>query len=885
MSQRFLFGRFVEDGALDGSAAEELAAHARREVERAAATPLDRILDVLEATGRAWADRDAPHVREARERLAALIPFSPPMIEHTLALLPELLTRQALLERIRAELGDPDQLDGWTHDAAFGGSSCFRPRGTLLHVSAGNVFLGCVDSLVMGLVTKNVNVLKLSRNDPYFPVAFARTLADNDPHGHVARSLAIVSWKGGDESVESVFKQSMDTIMIWGGEEAVRSWRTGLGLGTRLVEYGPKLSGALLTRRGLMPADVQRVARGIARDTAMWDQAACSSPQTVYVQDVDEPGSGVKALIPHLLAALEEAEVALPRGRMSQDEKVEVRRSREMARFAAAQGEAQIWESPGDLRYTVIHERRPGFVLSPLNRTVVLRSIAHVDDAFRELEPVRPYLQCMAVAAAPDELPGLAMRLVNAGVHRVCAPGETSAVKAGTPHDGRFPLAELVRRAALEAPVATFSIARRVARVLVHAGRRSPFYARRLKDVDLEAPDALESLPLLSKDDIYRHTPPVGNDLLTGGTDGAVVFASGGSTGQPKYSYYTNAEFERVTAVLARLLTNAGLAKGDRAGNLFVAGQLWSSFVAVHEALEKLDCLNLPIGGHSELDVTIEYLRTFQANVLIGLPSMIMELAHHVKARRVELAIDKVFYGGEHVSDEMRAFLAKTLGVKTVRSAGYASVDAGTIGYQCASSVGSVHHLMEGHQFLELLHPETGQPVAGSEPGEIVVTSLERYLMPLIRYRTGDLARRVGGPCACGSRDARFELLGRCDDRLQIGGARIVLPDVSRALATVPGMSPLFQLEASAQGSREKLVVRVEMDREPGRGKRALEKAVREAVLAACEDLRLSVSRGWLKTLAIELLPPGGLPRLPRTRKVRTVVDRRAATRRPASPR
>src|SRR5262249_53792296 len=152
---------------------------------------------------------------------------------------------------------------------------------------------------------------KLSRSDPYFPLAFARSIADHDPAGQVTRSLAIVSWKGGDETVESTFKQGVDTIMVWGGEEAVRSWRTGLGLGTRLVEYGPKLSGAVLTRKSLIGPQLGRHAAGLARDVAMWDQAACSSPQTVYVQDVDEPGSGVKALIPHLLSALEQVEVSL----------------------------------------------------------------------------------------------------------------------------------------------------------------------------------------------------------------------------------------------------------------------------------------------------------------------------------------------------------------------------------------------------------------------------------------------------------------------------------------------------------------------------------------------------------------------------------------------
>ena len=881
-SDRFIFGRWVPDaGPLDAAAAEELVAHARAQTPRAAATPLERVLEVLEATGRAWADPASPRVREARERLQSLIPFSPPMIDHTLSLLPGLLTRDAILERIRAEMGDPERLDGWSPDPAFPGSSTWLPRGTLLHVSAGNVFLGCVDSLVMGLITKNVNVLKLSRSDPYFPLAFARSLADHDPHGHVTRSLAIVAWKGGDEAVENAFKQGMDTIMVWGGEDAVKSWRSGLALGTRLVEYGPKLSGAVLTRRALVGPDLPRAAAGLARDAGMWDQAACSSPQTVYVQDVDEPGSGVKALIPHLLSALEQQEVALPRGRMTLDEKVEVRKAREMARFAAAQGEAQIWESPGDMRYTVIHNRVPGFVLSPLNRTVILRSFTKFEEVLGELESVRPYLQCMAVAAAADELPELARRLVEAGAHRVCEPGGTSAVMAGTPHDGRFPLVELVRRAALESPVPTWSVSRRVARVLLHAARRSPFHARRMKDLDPEASDALERLPLMSKDDVYRHTPPQGTDLMTAPTTDAVVFASGGSTGQPKYSYYTNAEFDRVAAVLARLMQHAGLAPGDRVANLFIAGQLWSSFIAVNQALSKLDCLNLPIGGHSEMEVMVDYLRTFQANVVIGLPSMILEVAHHVVSKKIEgVKIEKVFYGGEHVSVEMREFLANALGAKIVRSAGYASVDAGTIGYQCSAAVGSIHHLFEGHQYMELLHPETGQPVAGNEPGEIVVTSLERLLMPMIRYRTGDLARPVPGPCPCGSRDRRFELLGRCDDRLQIGGARVVIPDVSRAIAAVPGTSPLFQLEASSAGSREKLVLRVELAAKGTRGKRALEKAVRDAVLAASEDLRIAVTRGWLKNLSIELLEPGAIPRVARTGKVRTVIDTRAQTKR-----
>jgi phenylacetate-coenzyme A ligase PaaK-like adenylate-forming protein len=856
-------------------------ARARQLAERAAATPLAAILDVLEATGAAWADPAGDARRTAMDRLAGTLSFSPPMTAATLDMLPGLLARESLLGRIRSELGPEALLDGWVHDARLAASTALVPRGTLLHVSAGNVFLGCVDSLVMGLVTKNVNVLKLSRADPFFPLLFVETLAAHDPDRRVADLVAVVPWKGGDAAVESVFKEEADTIVVWGGEESVKSWRDGLALSTRLVEYGPKLSGAVVTRRGMAGADMARLGAGIARDVAMWDQAACSSPQTLYVEDLDggEPGSGAEALVPHVVAGLAAIEDRLPLGRLTMDEKVEVRKAREMARFAMAQGEGRLWESPGSMRWTVVLDRRPGFVLSPGNRTLVVKPFRDVGKVSAEVSRVRAILQALAVLAAPDELPALSLALAGRGANRLCLPGRMSEVVAGGPHDGRYPLAELVRRVVLEVDAPAVSAPARLAAVLAHAARRSPFWARRAKGIDPGAPDAIAALPLLTGEDVYRHTPPVGGDLLTGPVSGAVAFASGGSTGQPKYSYYTHAEFDRVTAVLAQLLAAAGLERGDRVANLFIAGQLWSSFVAVHGALAKLECLSLPIGGHSELAAVCETMRTFRANVVIGLPSMVVELAHFVKSRRIRgLAVSKVFYGGEHVSDAMREFLARSLGVSIVRSAGYASVDAGTIGYQCRQATGSIHHLVEGHQHLELLDPETGQTVADGEPGEVVVTSLERFLMPMIRYRTGDLARAVSGACACGRADRRFELLGRCDDRLQIGGARVVLADVARALAGVAGLTPLFQLEASARGSRERLLVRVE--RAAAKGRRPLTAAARAAVLEACEDLRLSVAKGWLAELAVEVVAPGGLPRIARTRKVRAVVDLRRESRR-----
>lgn len=874
------FGLPGPDGPprLDTASAEALMDEAHARAAAFAAVPLDAVLGVLDATGRAWFDPAYPRRSEALRRLPEVISFSPPMIERTLALLPGLLSRASLSARLRAEFGPGRRLEGWGRPDKAGSSVRVLPRGVLLHVSAGNVFLGCVDSLVMGLVTRNVNVLKLSSADPYFPVEFLASLAEHDPEGLVAPAVALVRWKGGDPAVEAVLKRRCDTILVWGGEEAVRSYRTGLGLGTRLVEHGPKLSGGVITARGLEAAGADAVARGLALDLSMWDQAACSSPQTVYIQDSGgERGAAARRLARALAPALEAVAAELPPGRLSLDEQVEVRKFRELARFATAQGEGELFESAQGLDHTVFVDDRPGFVLSPLGRTLILKPFRRFEEILPDFTEVGAYLQCVALEAHPDELDELTLRLSRAGAGRFCRPGRMSEGRPGTPHDGGFPMADLVRLAGLEVETEAELAPASLRRVLEAARRGSRFHAERLNGLDLSSPRTLGQVPLMSAQDVRLNSPPAGDGLPTGPLEGVVVFASGGSTGSPKFSYYSNAEFERVVGVLADSLAAAGLAPGDRVANLFVAGGLWSSFLAVHLALGRLPCLNLPIGGHVEPEALLEHLRIFRPNVLIGLPSMIVSLAELTARSPADppLRFEKLFYGGEHVPEELKAYLSRVLGVTTVRSAGYASVDAGTIGFQCRESRGSEHHLAAGHQWMELLEPETGRPVTGGEAGQIVVTSLERFLTPIVRYGTGDLGRWVPGPCPCGRPEPRFELLGRCDDRLQVGAARILVGDVVRGLATLPGVAPLCQLEASQEQGRDQLILRVELaagDR-PGAAPSAV--SVREAVLAACRDLRDSVERGWLARFQVELLAPGGLPRVARTGKVRPVVDLR----------
>jgi len=383
-----------------------------------------------------------------------------------------------------------------------------------------------------------------------------------------------------------------------------------------------------------------------------------------------------------------------------------------------------------------------------------------------------------------------------------------------------------------------------------------------------KATEQLAALPLLDRETFYRHSPPLSTAILTGPMTGAYVYASGGTTGEPKFALYSNEEYRIATDVLGFIYSTAGLVPEDVVGNLFLAGNLWTSFNVAGRALENIGCLNMPIGGATDFETMIKFLQAFDANAIVGLPSIIVKLAEEIDRRGSKLRIKKVLYGGEHLRAPTVEYLRRTLGCEFVRSAGYACVDTGPIGYQCPHLAGALHHVLDGYQLVEIIDPETGAVRENGEPGEIVATGLTRILMPVVRYRTGDLGRWVEmDECSCGYSGRTFELLGRCDDLLVIGGINLLPSDVAPGLAKL-AVSQNFQIIARLRNGRDQLVLRLEAE------KPLRDAEVAEALKQSSYKIAETLNDGWLK-FEIEWLPPGGLPRNPRTGKIKTVLDER----------
>ncbi|TBR17245.1 hypothetical protein EPO15_17340 [bacterium] len=838
VTNAFLWGRAASCPKLTPAAAERLCREAAARRPAAAARDHWATIEGLHRTGRLWEDPAGAFRRKAQAVMPRATGFSPATVRATLELIPLILERRALRLRMRAELGREDALDVWRADPEGGGALKALPLGAVLHVAAGNIFLGCIDSAVMSLLTNNVTLLRTSAADPGFPLLFAESLRRAAPE--LAGTLAVLSWPSGDAAVESVFKRRLDGAVVWGGEAAVSAYRQGLGPGCRLVAFGPKLSFGVVSRAGLRRVGVREAARRAARDVAWWDQNACASPQTLFVE-----GPRDDAFLEALAAELGRLARDFPAGAPSPDAAASALEERHRALAAELTGRGRLLAAE-DGAWSVAWRKEPALRASPLNRFLQVspyRGLAHLAELVR---PAAAFLQTAGLLVGASEEPAYADALAAAGASRLPALGAMLEARTGEPHDGRYPLSELVRWVVGPESAATDG-AKALRSLRAQAAAESPFYRQRLRRRDA----------LTDKADLQRHSPPGSEALLTraGDGEGRLVFASGGSTGAPKFSLYTQREFSETCRWLAMSLRQAGLAPGDVAANLFVAGNLWSSFMAVSEAARQLGVTLLPVAGTSDPAFTLAALKRFKADALIGLPSTLLDLARRPEARG--LRVKKIFYGGEHASEAMRKVWREKLGARIIRSAGYASVDAGLLGFQCARCEGGAHHAAAGLQHVEIVGEE------------IVATNLVRRWMPVIRYRTGDRGRWLKGACPCGHPAPRFELLGRMDDRVNVGGAHVDAGDVARAVADVPGLSPVFQLRV-AKG--DTLTVAAEL-----RGPRAdgAERLLSAALLKRSEELADSVRRGWLAPPAVLLLPPGGIPRLPRTGKVRRVVDSR----------
>lgn len=404
---------------------------------------------------------------------------------------------------------------------------------------------------------------------------------------------------------------------------------------------------------------------------------------------------------------------------------------------------------------------------------------------------------------------------------------------------------------------------------------QAPFWRQRLAEAgdagDRDRRSALErlrALPVLTRDDLFDHGPPHSEAMLTGALASAYVFRTGGTTGHPKFSVFSSAEFRAMVEPFVLTYRAAGLEPADRVANTFTVGSLYASFVFVNRCLEEMGVVNLPYTMSAPPELVASQWDLFGLTALMGFPSHLMSVVKAIGPGKIR----KLFYAGEHLHAPDRRILTEEYGIAHIASGGYGAVDTGLMGYQCRAATGSEHHVLVDHAVVEIVDAETLEPVSDGEPGRVLITCLDRLLMPMIRYDIGDRARWLAEPCPCGRPEPRFELLGRGGDALRIGIANVGHDEIALALQEV---AAVVQIVKERHDGSDRLLVRYEpRSAQQGAGGRRAPDELSRLVLAAKPDLAKMVAAGQIAPVVVQEVPAGALPRSPLTGKQIKVEDR-----------
>ncbi|WP_330260690.1 AMP-binding protein [Streptomyces murinus] len=826
-------GEFVDD-AEAGRRMAGLPETAARVLERP--LPTDVVLGACAAVGADLADPDSA----LHTRLAAHLPAAE--AGSTLAELAGALTRQALERKLRRELGGlrPERLtrpDG--RETVF---ESWAPVGLLVHIAPGNAAAVAPLSVVEGLLAGNVNVLKTSGSDTALALDLLAALAAADPSGLIAERVIALRFPSARRDWLETLCGQADAIAVWGGEEAEGAVRELAPPGCRVVAWGHRISFAYLTRAA---AAEDGLLDALAEDVCRVEQQACSSPQVVYL-DTDDTEE-VFAFAGRFAERLAKVSGARPAPRPGPAELAEITTVQQLARLEQHLGLTRVFTAD-DGSWRVLADTRSALAASPLHRSVWVKPLPR-HRITGTLRPMRRYLQTAAVGGGRADVAALSRALFAAGVTRVTPVGSMLEGYEGEPHDGVYALQRYSRRVSVRAADAEFGP---VACLddLVSAPVLPP------------VPDA----PLLGKEGVQRALAALD------ARHAHLYFRSGGSTGAPALSVFTVDDYDNQMRAAADGLLAAGFDPArDRAANLFYCGGMYGSFISFFSILERLNATQLPMAAGPDHATVAEALVTHRADTVFGMPSYLWQLFHAEADRlRAYGGIRTVFYGGEHFTGEQRRVLMEEFGVEVIRSAAYGSTDLGPLGYQCASSDGSVHHVLTDLHTLEILDPEADRPVVPGEPGRLVFTTRARAGQRLERYEIGDLGRAVEGPCACGSHVPRLELLGRYGDVVRVGTYFLNYRRVVAAAQERLAYHGEVQLVVRSGAGREELTIRLDEQYadDPGAAHRALAAEVAELASAEAEGLL---------ALTVETVPREAFERTATSGKLRTVIDLRAA--------
>ncbi|MCX7913522.1 MAG: phenylacetate--CoA ligase [Thermodesulfovibrionales bacterium] len=381
-----------------------------------------------------------------------------------------------------------------------------------------------------------------------------------------------------------------------------------------------------------------------------------------------------------------------------------------------------------------------------------------------------------------------------------------------------------------------------------------PFYNQKFRDVNLKPDDIksledIQRLPFTTRDDL-RENYPYG--LLAVPREKIVrLHTSSGTTGKPKAIFFTKKDIDQSAELIARCLIMTGVKSDDILQNMMTYG-LFTGALVMHYGAEKVGILVIPAGpGNTERQIAL--MQDFGSTCLHLTPSYALYLAEVMDSKGIvpqrDLSLRRAYLGAEPYSEETRIKLENMLGIDIYNSYGLSEMNGPGVAFECKYKDGM--HIWEDNFLIEVLDPDTDEPVPEGQEGEIVLTTLKREGMPLLRYRTKDIAKIIPDTCRCGRTHKRISrIFGRVDDMFIVRGVNIFPQQIERVLMGIKGVAQNYQIHLEAY---DKMTVKVEIEQDFFDGNI-------EKLLALKSRITEKLKSEILVTPQVELLEPGTLP-------------------------
>lgn len=410
---------------------------------------------------------------------------------------------------------------------------------------------------------------------------------------------------------------------------------------------------------------------------------------------------------------------------------------------------------------------------------------------------------------------------------------------------------------------------KRLKHILKYASDNVPFYQHSFKNSgiipeEISSLDMLPQIPFTNKADMQASYP---YDMFALPLEKVVrVHSSSGTTGKPTVVGYSRNDLNNWSELIARLLTAGGVTQKDIVQIAFGYGMFTGGF-GLHYGVEKVGATVIPVSS-GNTDRQLMVMKDFKSTALVCTPSYAIYLGEVIEEKGIDLSdlhLRVGLFGAEPWTENMRKEIEKKMNISATDNYGLSEVMGPGVAMECRCKQGM--HINEDHFIAEVIDPNTGKVLPSGEMGELVITTLTKEAIPVIRYRTRDITSLIEEPCECGRTFIRMSKPhGRTDDMLIIRGVNVFPSQIETVLIEMEETDPHYQLVVTREGALDELEIRVEVNEvffsDEMRRMRALE-----------EKIKLKVKNALGISAHIKLVEPKSIERS--IGKAKRVIDMR----------